>query len=166
MTPNLQGIDMDALLVNSKDQPEFRQAVTEVIESLQPYLEKNPRYMKEKILERLIEPDRVISFRIVWIDDNNEIQVNRGYRVQFSNAIGPYKGGLRFHPSVNVSILKFLGFEQIFKNSLTGLPMGGGKGGSNFNPKGKSDSEVMRFCQAFNGRTLSPHRSRYRCACR
>ncbi len=132
-----------------KNQPEFIEAVTEVLTSLKPTEEKHPEFVKEKIYERIVEPDRIIMFRVVWEDDNHEVQVNRGYRVQFNNAIGPYKGGLRFHPSVNLSIVKFLGFEQIFKNSLTTLPMGGGKGGSDFNPKGKSDREVMRFSYAF-----------------
>jgi glutamate dehydrogenase (NADP+) len=127
---------------------EFHQALKEVVESVAPVMEKHPEYRKAKILERLIEPDRIITFRVPWADDSGEIHVNRGYRVEFNNAIGPYKGGLRFHPSVNLGILKFLGFEQIFKNSLTTLPLGGGKGGSDFDPKGKSDSEVMRFCQA------------------
>ena len=130
-------------------QPEYLQAVFEVLESLQPLIEKDDRYQKNAIIERIVEPERLIQFKVTWEDDNGNIQVNRGYRVQFNSAIGPYKGGLRFHPSVNASILKFLGFEQIFKNSLTGLPMGGGKGGSDFDPKGKSDAEVMRFCQAF-----------------
>lgn len=130
-------------------QKEFLQAATEVLESLSLVMDREPRYEKAAILERIIEPERLIQFRVEWVDDNGEVQVNRGYRVQFNSAIGPYKGGLRFHPSVNLSILKFLGFEQIFKNSLTGLPMGGGKGGSNFDPKGKSDNEVMRFCQSF-----------------
>lgn len=128
---------------------EFIQAATEILESLSLIVEKEPKYEKHKILERLVEPERVISFRVVWMDDKGRPQVNRGYRVQYNSAIGPYKGGLRFHKSVNLSILKFLGFEQIFKNSLTGLPMGGGKGGSDFDPNGKSDAEVMRFCQAF-----------------
>ncbi|MHA1303634.1 MAG: NADP-specific glutamate dehydrogenase [Candidatus Heimdallarchaeaceae archaeon] len=130
-------------------QPEFHQAVKEVLESLRPVFERNPGYEKQKVLERITEPERVIMFRVPWVDDNGEIQVNRGMRVQFNSAIGPYKGGLRFHPSVNLGIIKFLGFEQIFKNSLTGLSMGGGKGGSDFDPKGKSDNEVMRFCQSF-----------------
>ena len=130
-------------------QGEFHQTVEEVLTSLVPVLEKNPAYVDEKILERLVEPERQIMFRVPWIDDKGEIQINRGFRVQFNSAIGPYKGGLRFHPSVNLSIVKFLGFEQIFKNSLTGLPIGGGKGGSDFDPKGKSDREIMRFCQSF-----------------
>ncbi len=128
---------------------EFIQSVEEVLNSLRVVVDKDPRYKKHKILERIVEPERAISFRVCWQDDKGEIQINRGYRVQFNSAIGPYKGGLRFHPSVNLSILKFLGFEQIFKNSLTTLPMGGGKGGSDFDPRGKSDAEVMRFCQAF-----------------
>lgn len=128
---------------------EFLQAVREVLESLIPVLEKNPKYQKAAILERIVEPERLIIFRIPWQDDQGRIQVNRGFRVQFNSAIGPYKGGIRFHPSVNASILKFLGFEQVFKNALTTLPMGGGKGGSDFDPKGKSDAEVMRFCQSF-----------------
>ncbi|GAB4253647.1 MAG: NADP-specific glutamate dehydrogenase [Saprospiraceae bacterium] len=131
------------------NEPEFLQAVTEWAENILPFVNANPKYQNAALIERLTEPDRVISFRVNWVDDKGNVQVNRGYRVQFNNAIGPYKGGLRFHPSVNQSILKFLGFEQVFKNSLTTLPMGGGKGGSNFDPKGKSDAEVMRFCQAF-----------------
>ncbi len=128
---------------------EFLQAVHEVAEAVIPVIEETPRYKKAKILDRMVEPERVIMFKVPWLDDNGDVQVNRGYRVEFNSAIGPYKGGLRFHPSVNLSILKFLGFEQIFKNSLTTLPMGGGKGGSDFNPKGKSDNEVMKFCQSF-----------------
>ncbi len=128
---------------------EYLQAVREVLESLEDVLAENPQFESAGILERIVEPDRVFTFKVTWVDDNGKVQVNLGYRVQFNNAIGPYKGGLRFHPSVNLSILKFLGFEQIFKNSLTTLPMGGGKGGSDFDPKGKSDAEVMRFCQAF-----------------
>ena len=135
--------------VKNPGQEEFYQTVEEVFTSLIPVLEKNPAYVDEKILERLVEPERQIMFRVPWIDDKGEIQINRGFRVQFNSAIGPYKGGLRFHPSVNLSIIKFLGFEQIFKNSLTGLPIGGGKGGSDFDPKGKSDREIMRFCQSF-----------------
>lgn len=131
------------------NQPEFLQAVTEVVESVWPVVEKNPRYQKAKILERIVEPERVLMFRVTWTDDKGEVQVNKGYRIQMNSAIGPYKGGLRFHPTVNLSILKFLAFEQVFKNSLTTLPMGGGKGGSDFDPKGKSDAEVMRFCQNF-----------------
>ena len=135
--------------VKNPGQEEFHQTVEEVFTSLIPVLEKNQAYVDEKILERLVEPERQIMFRVPWIDDKGEIQINRGFRVQFNSAIGPYKGGLRFHPSVNLSIIKFLGFEQIFKNSLTGLPIGGGKGGSDFDPKGKSDREIMRFCQSF-----------------
>ncbi len=130
-------------------QPEYLQAVTEVMESLWPFISKNPQFAEQSLLERLVEPERVIMFRVSWVDDKGQVQVNRGYRIQHSNAIGPYKGGLRFHPSVTLSILKFLAFEQTFKNALTTLPMGGGKGGSDFDPKGKSDNEVMRFCQAF-----------------
>jgi Glutamate dehydrogenase/leucine dehydrogenase len=134
---------------HNPNQPEFLQAVKEVVESLWPVYESNPRYKEAKILERIVEPERTIMFRVPWTRDNGEVMVNRGYRIEFNSAIGPYKGGLRFHPSVNLSILKFLGFEQVFKNSLTTLPMGGGKGGSDFDPKGKSDAEVMRFCQTF-----------------
>ena len=130
-------------------EPEFHQAAEEVIDTLKPVLDKDAKYSKHKILERMLEPERLISFRVTWLDDNNEVQVNRGYRVQMNGAIGPYKGGLRFHPSVYPGILKFLAFEQTFKNALTGLPMGGGKGGADFNPKGKSEGEVMRFCQSF-----------------
>lgn len=130
-------------------EPEFHQAAEEVIETVRPVLKKEPKYRKNKILERMLEPERLISFRVTWMDDNNEVQINRGYRVQMNGAIGPYKGGLRFHPSVYPGILKFLAFEQTFKNALTGLPMGGGKGGADFNPKGKSEGEVMRFCQSF-----------------
>ena len=133
----------------SHGEKEFHQAVEEVIESLWPFLQDNPDYLHAKILERIIEPERVLMFRVPWRNDRGEVEVNRGYRVEFNSAIGPYKGGLRFHPSVNLSILKFLGFEQVFKNSLTTLPMGGGKGGSDFDPKGKSDNEVMSFCQSF-----------------
>ncbi|MGI6217751.1 MAG: NADP-specific glutamate dehydrogenase [Coriobacteriales bacterium] len=131
------------------NEPEFIQAVTEVLQSLETVIDANPQYEEVSLLERLTEPERVIMFRVPWVDDNGKVQVNRGYRVQFNSAIGPYKGGLRFHPSVNLGIIKFLGFEQIFKNSLTGLPIGGGKGGSDFDPKCKSDNEVMRFCQSF-----------------
>lgn len=131
------------------NEPEFHQAVTEVAKVAIPYIEANPKYQGYALMERLTEPDRVISFRVTWVDDRGQVQVNRGYRVQFNNAIGPYKGGLRYHPTVNLGVLKFLGFEQIFKNSLTGLPMGGAKGGSDFDPKGKSEAEIMRFCQAF-----------------
>jgi len=135
------------VVARDPEQPEFHQAVKEVLESLEPVLEANPEYIS--VVERVVEPERLIHFRVPWVDDSGAVQVNRGFRIQFNGAIGPYKGGLRFHPSVNASILKFLAFEQIFKNSLTGLPMGGGKGGSDFDPKGKSDGEVMRFCQSF-----------------
>ncbi len=131
------------------DQTEFLQAVQEVFESIEPVFAKHPEYEAAGVLQRFVEPERLVKFRVAWVDDNGDVQVNRGYRVQFNSAIGPYKGGLRFHPTVTESVIKFLGFEQILKNSLTGLPMGGGKGGSDFNPKGRSDSEVMRFCQAF-----------------
>lgn len=134
---------------SNANEPEFLQAVQEVAETVIPFIEKNPKYSDAKVLERMVEPERTIMFRVAWTDDNGDVQVNRGYRVEFNSAIGPYKGGLRFHPSVNLSILKFLGFEQVFKNSLTTLPLGGGKGGADFNPKGKSDNEVMRFCQSF-----------------
>ncbi|WP_273101993.1 NADP-specific glutamate dehydrogenase [Bulleidia extructa] len=133
----------------NQHQPEFLQSVTEVLNSIEPVIEAHPEYEKAALLERLIEPERQIMFRVVWTDDAGEIQVNRGYRIQFNGALGPYKGGLRFHPSVNLSVLKFLGFEQVFKNSLTTLPIGGGKGGSDFDPHGKSNAEIMRFCQAF-----------------
>ncbi len=133
----------------NKGEKEFQDAVTEVLNSLVPVFDKHPEFMEAGLLERIVEPERQIVFRVPWVDDNGKVQVNRGYRIQFNSAIGPYKGGLRFHPSVNISIIKFLGFEQIFKNSLTGLPIGGGKGGSDFDPKGKSDNEVMRFCQSF-----------------
>ena len=141
--------DYDKVCERNKGESEFLQAVKEVLESLEPVLEKRPDLVEAGILERIVEPERQIMFRVSWVDDNGKVQVNRGYRIQFNSAIGPYKGGLRLHPSVNASVIKFLGFEQIFKNSLTTLPMGGGKGGSDFDPKGKSDGEVMRFCQAF-----------------
>jgi len=137
------------VIAKNPGEKEFHQAVKEVLETLTPVLEKHPEYVKAKILDRIVEPERSITFRVPWTDDKGEVQVNRGFRFEFNSAIGPYKGGLRFHPSVNASILKFLGFEQIFKNALTTLPMGGGKGGSDFDPKGKSDAEVMRFCQSF-----------------
>ena len=140
---------VDYVAKSNPNEPEFMQAVHEVAETVIPFIEKNPKYQGKKLLERMVEPERTIMFRVPWTDDSGEIQVNRGYRVEFNSAIGPYKGGLRFHPSVNLSILKFLGFEQVFKNSLTTLPMGGGKGGSDFDPKGKTDAEVMRFCQSF-----------------
>src|SRR5213596_4251962 len=145
--------DVSALMADVKaknpGEPEFHQAVEEVVESLSLVLDQHPEYRKGKVLERIIEPERVIMFRVPWQDDKGELHVNRGFRIQMNSAIGPYKGGLRFHPSVNLGILKFLAFEQVFKNALTTLPMGGGKGGSNFDPKGKSDLEVMRFCQSF-----------------
>ena len=140
---------MDTVVKRNANEPEFHQAVREVLESLEPVLEKHPEYIQKGVLARLVEPDRIIKFRVPWVDDNGVVQVNRGFRIQFNKAIGPYKGGLRFHPSVYEGIIMFLGFEQIFKNSLTGLPIGGGKGGSDFDPKGKSEGEVMRFCQSF-----------------
>ena len=140
---------MNRVSLKNAHEPEFLQAVQEVAEAVIPFIEQNPKYKTTRILDRIVEPERTIMFRVPWLDDNGDVQVNRGYRVEFNSAIGPYKGGLRFHPSVNLSILKFLGFEQIFKNSLTTLPIGGGKGGSDFDPKGKSDNEVMKFCQSF-----------------
>ena len=140
---------LEKVIAKNPAQPEFVQAVKEVLESLEPVIEANPQYEAAGILERITEPERQIMFRVPWVDDNGKVQVNRGFRIQFNSAIGPYKGGLRFHPSVNLGIIKFLGFEQIFKNSLTGLPIGGGKGGADFDPKGKSDREVMAFCQSF-----------------
>ncbi len=140
---------MAKVIARNPGESEYHQAVQEVVESLMPFIEENPKYQHAKILERMVEPERVIIFRVPWLDDSGQIQINRGYRVQMNSAIGPYKGGLRFHPTVNLGILKFLAFEQVFKNSLTTLPMGGGKGGSDFDPKGKSDNEVMRFCQSF-----------------
>lgn len=140
---------LEQVKLRNSGENEFLDAVTEVMNSLVPVFDKNPKFIENGILERIVEPERQIFFRVPWVDDNGKVQVNRGFRVQFNSAIGPYKGGLRFHPSVNQSIIKFLGFEQIFKNSLTGLPIGGGKGGSDFDPKGKSDNEVMRFCQSF-----------------
>ena len=140
---------IEQVKAKNAEQPEFIQAVTEVLQSLEPVIEAHPEYEEAALLERIVEPERVIMFRVPWVDDNGKVQVNRGFRVQFNSAIGPYKGGLRLHPSVNLGIIKFLGFEPIFKNSLTTLPMGGGKGGCDFDPKGKSDMEVMRFCQAF-----------------
>ena len=139
----------DGLASRNAEQKEFLQAAGEVLESLEPVVAANPKLEEQGIIERIVEPERVIMFRVSWVDDNGKVQVNRGYRVQFNSAIGPYKGGLRLHPSVNLSVIKFLGFEQIFKNSLTGLPIGGGKGGSDFDPKGKTDNEIMRFCQSF-----------------
>jgi glutamate dehydrogenase (NADP+) len=140
---------MQKVIAKNPGEAEFHQAVREVVESLEAFLQENPKYIKHKILDRMVEPERVLMFRVPWLDDKGEIQVNRGFRIQMNSAIGPYKGGLRFHPSVNLGILKFLAFEQVFKNSLTTLPMGGGKGGSDFDPKGKSDNEVMKFCQSF-----------------
>ncbi len=139
----------DEVAAKNATEPEFLQTVKEVLESLEPVIEQEPKFEKYGVIERMVEPERLISFRVSWVDDNGKVQVNRGYRVQFNSAIGPYKGGIRLHPSVNASIMKFLGFEQTFKNSLTGLPMGGGKGGSDFDPRGKSEGEVMRFCQSF-----------------
>ncbi|WIW70718.1 NADP-specific glutamate dehydrogenase [Anaerosinus gibii] len=140
---------IDKVIADNPGEEEFHATVKEVLTSIAPVVEKHPEYQEQAILERIVEPERVIMFRVPWVDDQGKVQVNKGYRVQFNSAIGPYKGGLRLHPSVNLSIIKFLGFEQIFKNSLTGLPIGGGKGGSNFDPKGKSDNEIMRFCQSF-----------------
>ncbi|MBQ2890819.1 MAG: NADP-specific glutamate dehydrogenase, partial [Clostridia bacterium] len=140
---------METVVKRNAGEPEFHQAVEEVLESLEPVIEAHPEYEKAGLIERIVEPERTISFRVPWVDDNGNVQVNRGFRVQFNSAIGPYKGGLRFHPSVYLGIIKFLGFEQTFKNSLTGLPIGGGKGGSDFDPRGKSDGEIMRFCQSF-----------------
>lgn len=140
---------LEKVMQRNAHEPEFLQAVKEVLETLDPVVEKHPEYARAGVLERIVEPERQIIFRVPWLDDNGKVQVNRGFRIQFNSAIGPYKGGLRLHPSVNISIIKFLGFEQIFKNSLTGLPIGGGKGGSDFDPKGKSDNEIMRFCQSF-----------------
>lgn len=151
MSTMVESVDNFLARLKQRDpaQPEFHQAVEEVLRTLWPFLEANPHYLQAGILERMVEPERAVLFRVSWVDDQGKVQVNRGYRIQMSSAIGPYKGGLRFHPSVNLSVLKFLAFEQVFKNSLTSLPMGGGKGGSDFDPKGKSDAEVMRFCQAF-----------------
>ncbi|MFM8739614.1 MAG: NADP-specific glutamate dehydrogenase [Cytophagales bacterium] len=147
----IQSSILENVKKRNPNEPEFLQAAEEVIASVLPVLERNPAFARLKLLERMLEPERLISFRVTWLDDKGEVQVNRGYRVQMNSAIGPYKGGLRFHPSVTPSVLKFLAFEQIFKNALTGIPMGGGKGGSDFDPKGKSDDEVMKFCQAFMG---------------
>ena len=140
---------MAKVVAKNPGEPEFHQAVREVVESVMPLVDTRPAYQKLKILERIVEPERVVMFRVPWVDDRGEIQVNRGFRIEMSSALGPYKGGLRFHPTVNLGVLKFLAFEQVFKNSLTTLSMGGGKGGSDFDPKGKSDMEVMRFCQSF-----------------
>ncbi|WP_404400107.1 NADP-specific glutamate dehydrogenase [Idiomarina seosinensis] len=140
---------IEQLKFSSPAQSEFYQAVEDVLESIEPIIEERPKYREQAIIQRLVEPERQIMFRVPWVDDNGQVQVNKGYRVEFNSALGPYKGGLRFHPSVNAGIIKFLGFEQVFKNALTGLPIGGGKGGANFDPKGKSDAEIMRFCQSF-----------------
>ena len=140
---------MERVVKRNPNEPEFHQTVKEVLESIEPVIDARPDYVKSGVIERMVEPERIIKFRVPWVDDNGNVQVNRGFRIQFNSAIGPYKGGLRFHPSVNESIIKFLGFEQTFKNSLTSLPMGGGKGGADFDPQGKSDAEVMRFCQSF-----------------
>ena len=140
---------LNRIIDRDPEQKEFHQAVHEVIDTVQPVLDRNPEYRQARILERMAEPERTIMFKVAWMNDAGEVQVNRGFRIQMNSALGPYKGGLRFHPSVNLSILKFLAFEQVFKNALTTLPMGGGKGGSDFDPKGKSDAEVMRFCQSF-----------------
>ncbi len=148
MDPRVQQF-MAMIKAKNPGENEFHQAVQEVAESLIPFIEENPRYKHAKILERIAEPERTIIFRVPWLDDKGDVQINRGFRIEMNSAIGPYKGGLRFHPTVNLGILKFLAFEQVFKNSLTTLPMGGGKGGSDFDPKGKSDNEVMRFCQSF-----------------
>lgn len=148
---NLHYAILEGVKKRNPHEPEFLQAAEEVVVSVIPVLEKNPKIVQLKILERMLEPERLISFRVTWVDDTGEVQVNRGYRIQMNSAIGPYKGGLRFHPTVTPSVLKFLAFEQVFKNALTGLPMGGGKGGSDFDPKGKSENEIMRFCQAFMG---------------
>ena len=151
MSQYLARIDafMEAVKARNGHEPEFLQAVEEVAEAVIPFIAENPKYDDSQILNRIVEPERVLMFRVPWTDDQGKYQVNRGFRIEMNSAIGPYKGGLRFHPSVNLSILKFLAFEQVFKNSLTTLPMGGGKGGSDFDPKGKSDNEVMRFCQSF-----------------
>ena len=140
---------MNMVLTRNPAEPEFHQAVREVVESVEKVIERTPDFAKASIVERIVEPERQVMFRVPWVDDSGTVQVNRGFRVEFNSALGPYKGGLRFHPSVNLSIIKFLGFEQIFKNALTTTPIGGGKGGSDFDPKGKSDGEIMRFCQSF-----------------
>ncbi len=160
MVDDLLGNILERVVARNPGEPEFHQAITEVLHTLQPLLERRPEYLDQRIVERVCEPDRQVLFRVVWQDDAGRVQVNRGLRVQFNSALGPYKGGLRFHPSVNLGIIKFLGFEQTFKNALTGLGMGGGKGGSDFDPKGRSDAEVMRFCQAFMTelvRHIGPH---------
>ncbi len=140
---------LEKLAAKNPNQPEFLQTATEVLTSLEPVFDANPQYEKMALIERITEPERQVMFRVPWVDDNGKVQVNRGFRIQFNSALGPYKGGLRFAPNVNISIVKFLGFEQIFKNALTGLPIGGGKGGADFDPNGKSDMEIMRFCQSF-----------------
>ena len=152
----------DQVVRRNPSEVEFHQAVKEVLDSLEPVLNRYPEYIEANLVGRIVEPERQIMFRVPWQDDKGRVQVNRGFRVQFNSAIGPYKGGIRFHPSVYLGIIKFLGFEQIFKNSLTGLMMGGGKGGSDFDPKGKSDTEVMRFCQSFMTELYPPYRCRYR----
>ncbi|MEP3704832.1 MAG: Glu/Leu/Phe/Val dehydrogenase dimerization domain-containing protein, partial [Lentilitoribacter sp.] len=139
----------EQVVLRNPAEPEFHQAVLEVLESLSPVIAKHPEYKEAKLLERICEPERQIIFRVPWVDDSGTVQINRGFRVEFNSALGPFKGGLRFHPSVNLGVVKFLGFEQIFKNSLSGMPIGGGKGGSDFDPKGRSDNEIMRFCQSF-----------------
>ena len=159
MNRNLDGV-LDRVLRRNPGEPEFHQAVREVFESLQPVMERRPEYLEDGVLERLCEPERQIIFRVPWVDDAGRVQVNRGFRVQYNSALGPYKGGLRFHPSVNLGVMKFLAFEQLFKNALTGLPIGGGKGGSDFDPRGRSDGEVMRFCQSFM-MELSNHIGQY-----
>ena len=153
---------MARLKAKNPAEPEFHQAVQEVAESLEVVIDRNPKYREAKILERIAEPDRVIMFRVPWVDDKGEVQVNRGFRIEMNSAIGPYKGGLRFHPTVYLGLLKFLAFEQVFKNSLTTLPMGGGKGGSDFDPKGKSDLEVMKFTPVVHDRAAAPHRPVHR----
>ncbi len=153
---------MADVVAKNQGEVEFHQAVQEVAESLEPVLARHPKYRDAKILERIIEPERVIMFRVPWVDDKGEIQIQKGFRIEMNSAIGPYKGGLRFHPTVYLGMLKFLAFEQVFKNALTTLPMGGGKGGSNFDPKGKSDGEVMRFCQSLHDRALPSHRPVHR----
>ncbi len=155
---------IDIAKKRNANEPEFLQTIEEVLTTLEPVLEAHPEYVEAGLIERLIEPERGFTFRVAWLDDNGKCQVNRGFRYQFNSALGPYKGGLRFHPSVNLGIIKFLGFEQTLKNSLTGLPIGGGKGGSDFDPKGKIDSEVMRFCQSFMTEIIPSHRRQRGCA--
>ncbi len=165
MDPRVQQF-MAMIKAKNPGENEFHQAVQEVSESLIPFIEENPQYKYAKILERIAEPERTIIFRVPWLDDKGDVQINRGFRIEMNSAIGPYKGGLRFHPTVNLGILKFLAFEQVFKNSLTTLPMGGGKGGSDFDPKGKSDNEVMRFCQSFMTELFRHIGAGNRCTCR